>query len=556
MSDFWDNVSGAAANPTPSPKSAQPQTQPQPASGDFWSNVASAAKQPGAPQAPPDSGHGALYNLADKALNYSNINSPEYQSVRPSGIAGDVLDASVKGAEAPVDLIRGMAKGVLSSSSGIGSIINRFSGSSQPFNQGNLKALTTANGAAQDVGKVAEQVGEFFTPAPELKGSSMAAKIGLDAAKSGLLSAAQSGGDPLATAAGIVVPSVLSAPVLKVAGNLVSEGLGLSSGAGSAAIKRAFSNPDSSDLLKAIKGDIGPDDIVQNIQDSVTKFRDDASAKYSQELDSKVKNSNISDWDKKAQDFMTDVSNKVNQRLGDFGVIKQTDPDGNIVLNMRHVPSEAGLKEGLQSISDMVGEWGHEPRDLTPSGLDTLKKNLSPYIEQGGRMGAFAKSVYDTAKNKLNDIIPGYSDMTKDYADSSNILKEIKSALGVKPDGSTNTHAAVSKIQYMLKQPTNYREIITNKLPNGQQILDQVAGLHLHDVAPRGLIGRLLLGGEGASALMHPASMPAVAAGAAASSPRLVGESARIAAKASPLLQKFAPKAISSGIANTLQSQP
>src|ERR1700761_4844241 len=218
------------------PASQQPKATPPAGKKDdpWYSEVGHPVTTPAAQPAPvtptpsPD-GHGDLYSAAKRVLDF-----------KPSPETGNaILDAINAVGDAPTNMLQGVAKGALSTASGLGSIYNKLTGSKQPFNQENLSGLTDSNGVAQGIGKTAEQVGEYFLGLGEAKGAT--GLLGA-AAKSGLVSGIQSGGDPVAAGIGAATPVV--APFLtKAAGSLLSKGLGITTGAGEKAIQRAFANP-------------------------------------------------------------------------------------------------------------------------------------------------------------------------------------------------------------------------------------------------------------------------------------------------------------------------
>jgi hypothetical protein len=122
--------------------------------------------------------------------------------------------------DAPLGLLQGAAKGAASTGVGIGAIARKVAGL-PPLPADTFKADTEANGIGQGTGKFLEQAAEFAIPGGAVgkaaKGLGLAARAGAQAGTAGLIGAAQSGGDPTATAvsaglgaAGELAPAVLS----------------------------------------------------------------------------------------------------------------------------------------------------------------------------------------------------------------------------------------------------------------------------------------------------------------------------------------------------------
>jgi hypothetical protein len=166
---------------------------------------------------------------------YAQTAPPETQTV--STAAGSSLLSNVAG------LATGAAKGVLSTVKGASDVITSLSPPLKRFNERfsidtgiNLQPQNTG----EQIGKAAEQIGEFFVPggavargAKALGGASklgqFAARTGLEALSAGGVTAAQTGGDPgsVKTAAGIAaaVPIVGKAvePIAAATKGLLSQ---------------------------------------------------------------------------------------------------------------------------------------------------------------------------------------------------------------------------------------------------------------------------------------------------------------------------------------------
>lgn len=107
--------------------------------------------------------------------------------------------------DAPLGLVQGAAKGIASTGVGIGALARKAVGL-PPLPEHTFDADTNPDGIGQGTGKFLEQAAEYAVPASEvgtaLKGASLGARALGQAAVGAGVSAAQSGGDPTATAVG------------------------------------------------------------------------------------------------------------------------------------------------------------------------------------------------------------------------------------------------------------------------------------------------------------------------------------------------------------------
>jgi hypothetical protein len=398
-------------------------------------------------------------------------------------------------------------------------------------------------------GALTEGALEFAAPVAEAGklGSAISpfAKRGAEALASGAISKAQ--GDSNAGAVINAAIPMFGGAIVKGAGKALSEGLGISTGAGAKAIERAYQNPGSSDLVKAMRGQITEPEVVDNLKSAITSVRDNAGKDYRSQLDA-IKQSALSPADATAH--VASLNQKLDSVLPDFGVAK--DPATGD-LDFRHSTLDDTGKASLNSLKGTLEDWGSQPRDLTPSGLDTLKKKIGAFADPSSGIAPIGNKIYDASRSGLNDLIPGYSDMTSKYADSSNFVRDLTKEFSTGPGSTASPGTTVRKLAAMLKQNNNYRELLMDQLgPSGQPILDQIAGLHLSKLAPAGL-AKFLAGGEAASSLIHGGGpgLMALPAIAATSSPRLVGEAALAAGNAANKLgplQKFVRPALQSGV--------
>jgi polyhydroxyalkanoate synthesis regulator phasin len=465
--------------------------------------------------------------------------------------------------DAPMGALQGVGKSVMDAGIGVGSLLSKIPGmgpltmGDHALTQEDEDKLTRPNGIGQGTGKFLGDLAQYAIPAGEAakatKGLGILARMATQGVVGGGVSALQSKGDPASAAIGAITGGAgeLAAPAIKVLGKVASNILGKTTGAGEATIQRAFDNPQSSELVKAMRGEYTVNDIVNNVQKSVSDFSDSAKSQYRNKLDTLVTNGKIPNWN--AKGVVNDIQDSLTKEIKNFG--GEINPDGT--LNLRHV--SIADRPSIQSLHDEVSNWGSEAKDLTPSGLDSLKKDIiGPVAGSGGKLGALATRVYNTAKEGIEREIPGYGDMTKDYAQSQDLLRDLKSEMSVHANGQGNPGLIARKLSNLMKQTTDYKQSLIEKLPNGKDLMDQIAGFGLSPFAPKGLAG-VMVGGEGLAAMAHPSMWGPAIATAASTSPRLVGEGSRLAgqaakSKAAPVLGNIAKRGIQSGIMHEVSS--
>ena len=165
-------------------------------------------------------------------------------------------------------------------------------------------------------------------------------------------------------------------------------------------------------------------------------------------------------------------------------------------------------------------------QDTSAAGLDILKKRIGVYtkqVERGSPSEAFLTKLYKSLNDGLKDAIPGYSEMTKSYAEATQLIKDLESGLMLKKQGMSGRVVAdqtLRRLMSALKENFGLRGDLMETLSNvgGQDISGQVAGYAMRDLLPGGLGGSApFLLGEGIMVYMNPKLWPIIAA----SSPRV-----------------------------------
>lgn len=312
--------------------------------------------------------------------------------------------------------------------------------------------------------------------------------------------------------------SSAAARVVEPVKTVATEVLGKTTGVGADALRRAAEKP-TPELVDAMRGNLEPTELVNNFREAVGNVKDARSQAYQSQM-AKLPKQEI-------PGAITPIRDAMMKALDRFNV--KVTPDG--LDFSRSTLTDAAAKSAVESMANDVLGWGSKPGDYTPQGLDVLKRRIDNLYSENGRARALTQSVKDATRASLNRNVPGYSEMTRGYAEASDFLSQL-SDLSV---DSKNPGTAVRKITTLLNQNNGYRQALTERLSqySPQDLEGQVAGLALSKKAPRGIAGA----GSGAGlayAVATHALHPSAAIGLAMTSPRLMGELMVVLSKVKP----------------------
>jgi hypothetical protein len=455
--------------------------------------------------------------------------------------------------------LAGIGSGLASTGVGAYNLARKIPGVDQvlPAPNAAMQATTQAPaGFFGGAGKFLEQAGEFLIPAglaaDATKGAGLLARASAQALAGGGVSAVQSGGNPASIATGAALgaagpvlgagieaaaPSVGSA-VKKVAAQV----LGRTTGAGTDAVTQAIENP-TSDLVAAMRGQTSEGEVVSNFKQALQHVVDTRSSDYQNAL------ANL------PQDgpplSKAPIQDNVNFMLDKFGV----KPGTNGALDFsRSTITDPKAQQQVRSVVNDVAGWGSQPGDLTPSGMDTLKRRIGNMFSDDSQGSAFIASTRDAAASVLKDNVPGYADMTKGYETASKFID----SLGDLSLESKNPGTTIRKLATVMSQKNEYRQVLTDALSQytNVDLKGQLAGLALNKAAPSGAtntiqaslsigagigIADALRSGAGLLGLVSTGYLaPMAAVSMALASPRRMGELILAMGKAAPALKAAA----------------
>jgi hypothetical protein len=285
--------------------------------------------------------------------------------------------------------------------------------------------------------------------------------------------------------------------------------LGLSTGTGSENIANA-----------AKSGFQGDKSFVENLRGEVPMSKALDDAKYNLSVMRQNRNNAY-------RSGMVDISN-------DKSILNFDDIDKAIAKAKREVVRGNIVKdekafEHLNNIEEKINEFKNAAPDAyhTPEGLDDLKqaigninKDLPFNLTNANRV---ASDIYNSVKGTIVKQAPKYSEVMKDYAESSDQLSQIERGLSLGQRASVDT--ALRKLQSLTRNNvnTNYgnRLDLAKQLESegGRPFINALSGQALSSPTARGLAG----GVEGMTALGALAN-PYTLAAIPFQTPRLVGE--------------------------------
>ena len=320
----------------------------------------------------------------------------------------------------------------------------------------------------------------------------------------------------VAKTASFIDPLSLTAKGVGTVGKAAAPVLGMTTGAGSEAIKQAYragreGGTTAEQFRSNITGTAPMTDVLDMARQNLANMNAEKQAQYRSGM------VNIK-GDKTVLDF-----NGIDQALQTAQ--NKTSYKGNIV-------NERAAKE-LDDVRSIVDDWkAQNPADYhTPEGLDALKQRIGdvlegiPYEQKQARSAV--KGVYDSIKSEITKQAPSYAKVMKDYSEASELIKEIERSLSLGQKSTADT--ATRKLQSLMRKNVNtnfgQRVSLGQQLSaGGQDIFPALAGQALSELTPIGLQRATSLGT--AAGAFSAGGAPLAAASLLASSPRLMGEAA------------------------------
>lgn len=336
----------------------------------------------------------------------------------------------------------------------------------------------------------------------------------------------------------------------ELAGKVIKPTWGRITGTGTGAIDEAIAsgkkatdrlNPFASTTAydKALRGEITGDEIVTTAKGALEDIVSRRGAAYRESL-AKIKAN--PQYLEQARTNLTDTLKSVTGKDG-FD-IKQIASKEKVEFDFSSSPLVEQQSLAKKALED-VANW----KDYTAVGLDELKKRLGTYARQAKDRSptkALITRLEKTLGDDLNRYVPGYSDMTKGYAEATALIKDIESGLMLKKQGISGRIVAdqtLRRLMSAMRDNFALRKDLLDVLGNkaGEDLSGQVAGYTMRSTIPLGLSGTgPALVGEGLLIkLVNPNLWPILVA----SSPRVAGEFLRMYGKMAKSVAPAGPQA-------------
>lgn len=327
----------------------------------------------------------------------------------------------------------------------------------------------------------------------------------------------------------------------KVAGFTARQGAGGLSATGPTAIREGFQAAKKGGAeLQAydqnMRGQVSPSEVVAMAKDAVAGLRAYRGAAYKKQM----------------AEAMGGTHEPVDFAPIDAALQKTANIGVNRTGTIETIP---GAREVHKKISEVIGQWRNDPNLRTPHDLDEMKQAINN-LQFHGELKTIAgpdtpgavivREARDAISKEIERQAPIYKNVMSDYSTASDELNNIEKTMSLGKKALTDT--SLRKLQSIMRNNanTNYgaRAEMGDRLNDkvGGTLMPALAGQAMNSWLPRGL-GQAVASGEvGAAgmgaALGHPMAAAAMIPVLAASSPRLVGEAARLAGRVASPFQK------------------
>jgi len=334
-----------------------------------------------------------------------------------------------------------------------------------------------------------------------------------------LLSGAKDVGTGMATEVGGQVAGKALGAGMDVAGKLGKQVVGKLTGAGPGAVAEAVKGGEA--FTSAMRGKTTGEEIVNNAKDALQVIKDKRAATYQTQLQG-IQGGNDID--------ITPIQMKLVDLMKRFGVRIEADTS----LNMTRTALGRSGNKDVEEIVQRIRGWGQQPGDKTAVGLDTLKRQLDDFYSESSNARAFVASLRNEVKKTIVNSVPEYATMTKDYAEATNLIKDMESGLMLRKQGMSGRVVAdqtLRRLMSSMRDNFQLRKELLDVLGNqgGQDLSGQVAGYTMSSYLPLGLAGVApsMAGTAAMLKYINPKFLPLFTA----SSPRLMGEFLRFLGK-------------------------
>lgn len=310
----------------------------------------------------------------------------------------------------------------------------------------------------------------------------------------------------------------------------LSEGVGVVTGTKARPLQRAMGFMGDTaahpELAGALRGKISPMSTLNSLKRALANMREQRTMTYRARLAELPKDMVLDIQSIKRA--VADQMRNYNISWGRAPARQVRGPRGTMITKQQPlkldfsrstISSKADQAKVRQMIED-VNNWGQRAEDVTPMGVDTLRRRLDDFYADSGQARAMTSEIAQKTRDVLDDV-PGYTEMTADYSEMTDMINDIQNELSIKP--GTPAGASMRKLMTVFSEKTGYREQMLNLLDSyvTEELGQQIAGLNLTGIAPEGLVGRSLATGAVVGTMFTDWRTMLFAG---MSSPRLMGE--------------------------------
>lgn len=334
--------------------------------------------------------------------------------------------------------------------------------------------------------------------------------------------------------------SAVGGKIFGTSGKVATAVFGSTTGVGQDAIAEAYrvgaeGGAKGKAFRDAIRGKLDPLDVVEEAKQALQNLQRNAAQAY--KADMKAVKAD------KAQLSFDAIDASIATNMDKFGKFK------GVVRNESAV-------EALQNIQSKVNEWkAGNPADFhTPYGLDQLKQAIWGVVEQYSPTGKQANqtarmaahNIYNSVKDTIKKQAPIYEKTMSEYAKAQDeinaITKELSLGKNVLEDTSLRKLLSVMRDNVNTNFGSRKKRVGVLEEAGAETIMPKIAGTEMQAVAPRGIQRATAALGAG-GAYTQGGVLGALGA-AAASSPRLVGETAHLLGRTAGATSKAAKPAV------------
>ncbi|MFH1827715.1 MAG: hypothetical protein ABH824_00475 [Nanoarchaeota archaeon] len=261
----------------------------------------------------------------------------------------------------------------------------------------------------------------------------------------------------------------------QLASSLGSKGLEFTTGKGEQMIKEAYNrNPE---FTEALKGRTTPTSIIDKAQDAISRISEKRGKQYETDLANLPKTGKLN---------FSSIQNKLNTQLEKFGI--GVDKNGKLNFSKSPIRNDSSAVRDIKTVFEDISSQ----TDLSPTGLDILKKNLDILYSPTSRARAFVQAIRDEVNTTIKTQVPEYAEMTGKYTQTSELLKDMK-ALSL--SGKSNPDTIMNKLISAMKSDNEVKTELFNILQKEGEsnLASSVAGLEMKNWLPSSFIGKSAL---------------------------------------------------------------